>query len=610
MSRLGGGRGILAIALLGAVALAAYVVAVARATAVTSVTITSDHGYVSADPTATWTIDFTTSGSGALVIGNAVDVTFPAGFNVAGATAAFTATGFTGGCTTPTVVIISGQTVSVPLTGGTCQLAANTAAEITISGISAGATQYSRLGFSVLTYADTTFTTPIDGSGGHPPSPIDILASVTYASTTSAGGAVTSGSAPTDPSTPYSTVIAPTVTVLGNTGSLVLNGYTFGGWCDTNVAANPTLCTGTSYNAADTFTIAANTTLYSKWTRNSDGAGTLAVSPSTATASTAATTLVFTYTAPAGGTNGGEVDIDVPTGWNVPSITNGTAGCTTASTGSVAVVSRTIQVTGLNLAGGATETIRYGDRTGACNTGPGATVTSTVGASSFSTTQKTTSGGSLAAIGASPSVNVTAATAADGTGTLTVLPSSVTAGDTGKTVVFTYTAAAGGTNVGELDITVPAGWTTPSTAVGAGCTLWSGGSVVVAGSKIKVTGLTLAGAGTATVTYGATTGSCAGSGGAAAPLTATTSTFTATEKSTFLGTLSPIGSASITINSPPASNVLEWRVPIGRHLRPRHHVLIEPVRGDTAKWHDRPRLSGDHRLPANAVRVTAADSDF
>ncbi|CAB4685894.1 unannotated protein [freshwater metagenome] len=163
-NRLSVRRSLALLALLGVVGLAAYVVATARASSVTAVHFTPDT-FVSASPGATWTIDFTTTGAGALVVGNAVDVTFPAGFDVSGASAAFTATGFTGGCTTPVVAHPAAQTVSVPLTGGMCQLAANTAGSITITGISAIATQYSRFGFSVSTYADTTFTTPIDGSG-------------------------------------------------------------------------------------------------------------------------------------------------------------------------------------------------------------------------------------------------------------------------------------------------------------------------------------------------------------------------------------------------------------------------------------------------------------
>ena len=72
------------------------------------------------------------------------------------------------------------------------------------------------------------------------------------------GNTNTSGSAPTDGSKYHTT---DTVTVLGNTGSLVRTGYTFAGW---NTAADGS---GTSYNVGDTFVMDNNdVTLYAKWT--------------------------------------------------------------------------------------------------------------------------------------------------------------------------------------------------------------------------------------------------------------------------------------------------------------------------------------------------------
>ena len=88
----------------------------------------------------------------------------------------------------------------------------------------------------------------------------------------------TSGSAPTDGSSPY--LSGQTVTVLGNTGSLQKTGYSFGGW---NTAANGT---GTAYAPASTFTILANTVLYAQWTPNSD---TVTYNANTATSGSAPT---------------------------------------------------------------------------------------------------------------------------------------------------------------------------------------------------------------------------------------------------------------------------------------------------------------------------------
>ncbi len=64
------------------------------------------------------------------------------------------------------------------------------------------------------------------------------------------------GTAPTD-STSYSD--GDTVTVLGNTGSLTLTDYVWGGW---NTASDGS---GTSYVESDTFTISADVTLYALW---------------------------------------------------------------------------------------------------------------------------------------------------------------------------------------------------------------------------------------------------------------------------------------------------------------------------------------------------------
>lgn len=71
------------------------------------------------------------------------------------------------------------------------------------------------------------------------------------------GNGADSGDVPVDPDSPYDS--GDTVTVLGNTGTLVKTGKTFGGW---NTAADGT---GTAYAAEATFTISANTVLYAVW---------------------------------------------------------------------------------------------------------------------------------------------------------------------------------------------------------------------------------------------------------------------------------------------------------------------------------------------------------
>ncbi len=80
----------------------------------------------------------------------------------------------------------------------------------------------------------------------------------TYAVTYDGNGN-TGGTVPVDASSPYN--YNSTVTVLGNTGSLVKTGYSFASW---NSAADGS---GTNYAPAATFLMgAANVTLYAKWT--------------------------------------------------------------------------------------------------------------------------------------------------------------------------------------------------------------------------------------------------------------------------------------------------------------------------------------------------------
>ena len=82
---------------------------------------------------------------------------------------------------------------------------------------------------------------------------LDNDVTITYNGNTNTGGSV-----PIDGSSPY--VTSSSVTVLGNTGTLVKTGFTFNNW---NTAANGS---GTAYAPATTFTISANTVLYAQWT--------------------------------------------------------------------------------------------------------------------------------------------------------------------------------------------------------------------------------------------------------------------------------------------------------------------------------------------------------
>jgi hypothetical protein len=282
-----------------------------------------------------------------------------------------------------------------------------------------------------------------------------------------------------------------------------------------------------------------------------DGSGTMTVSPSLASASQSGRTLSFTYTAATGGMSSGEVDLVVPSGWTAPTASNA-AGCTTASTGSLAVSGSgpwTVAVTGVTLTGGSTLTITYGATSGgACTASDTATATATTGTATFTTSQKSTSAGSLTAITSSPTVTVYAA---DGSGILATTTSSVQASTTGTTIAFTYTAATGGINNGSVRIAVPSGWTVPVTTNAAGCTTASTGTVSTSGQTITVSSLTLSGGSTTVITYGATSGgSCASGDGATATSTLGAQTWQGQESSTAGGSAANLASSpSITITN-------------------------------------------------------------
>ena len=103
------------------------------------------------------------------------------------------------------------------------------------------------------------------------------------------GNTNTSGTAPTDGSSPYAG--GSNVTVLGNTGSLVKTGYTFANW---NTAADGS---GTSYSPTNTFTINANKNLYAQWTPVAPTTYTVTYLGNTNTSGTAPTDGSSPYTA-------------------------------------------------------------------------------------------------------------------------------------------------------------------------------------------------------------------------------------------------------------------------------------------------------------------------
>jgi hypothetical protein len=261
-----------------------------------------------------------------------------------------------------------------------------------------------------------------------------------------------------------------------------------------------------------------------------DGAGTMNVKPSGASA-TGHTTLKFAYSPAPGGMWEGTVTIDVPASWS-PASTNPTdPGYVTAGSGTVSVVGGDIQISGLTLFGGSLR-LQYGSRAGG---GPGALVPATPGPQTFAVQQRSSAGGTLTPLSASPDVTVYAP---DGSGTFTTPTLTVTHSSTDNTITFTYTVEIGGISNGAVVLRVPGGWSVPSVnGADPGYTTATAGSVAVSGRTLSVKGLSLAAGNTFSITYGSQ--ALAGPG-ATAPATTGPQTWTVKERSTSEGVLTPL----------------------------------------------------------------------
>jgi hypothetical protein len=418
-----------------------------------------------------------------------------------------------------------------------------------------GATLEQRIYYRIATAADTaattyqwSWTTSSDGaaailaySGTDATNPIDVAATDNAGSGTTATATGLTTTQTNDMLDAFYGVqgqSGPAVTATQDAAQGMTQEYTIASGSAPASRARATGADGTQASAAATGNKTATISASTPWVAHLvalqpplavDGAGTLTTPTTNVSASQTGNTITFTYTAAAGGMNNGSLTLVVPSGWTAPSITSNNAGYTTASTGTVSVAAQTITISSLTLAGGATATITYGATSGG---GPGATATATTGAQTWQAQQKARSTGTLTNLGSSPSITVNAA---NGSGTLTTPTSVVSASQTGRTITFTYTAAAGGINNGTVTLVVPAGWSAPSTTgANAGYTTASSGTVSVAAQTITVSSLTIAGGSTLTITYGSTA-----SGGPGATATSSTGaqTWQAQSKSTAGGSL-------------------------------------------------------------------------
>jgi Listeria/Bacterioides repeat len=200
---------------------------------------------ISADGSLAFTLSPISSGTGSV----SVTVTWPSSVSVDHVTASYAG----GDATTLTITTDSSSS-----TGSVTYSAASTASgnyPIVFKLYDSS----SKLLSSVTEVAKVRKNLSTTGTVALSASDFDPSYTVTYDSNVPTGLSLASGTAPSD-STSYSD--GATVTILGNTGSLAISGYTFTGW---NTAANGS---GTAYAASGdaTLTIAStNVTLYAQW---------------------------------------------------------------------------------------------------------------------------------------------------------------------------------------------------------------------------------------------------------------------------------------------------------------------------------------------------------
>jgi ell wall binding domain 2 (CWB2) len=124
-------------------------------------TVSFSSSSYAAGATATWTAEFTSSGTGTLTAGQHVFVTFVnTGFQLGAVSSATLVSGFTGCASSSAAAAAAGQTVTITLGTG-CALAANTTATVTIGNIvNPAASTYPGSDFTVSTSTDMTAGTP------------------------------------------------------------------------------------------------------------------------------------------------------------------------------------------------------------------------------------------------------------------------------------------------------------------------------------------------------------------------------------------------------------------------------------------------------------------
>ncbi len=524
---------------------------------------------------ATWTVGFTTSASGTLNNSSAITVTFPTAtptttFTTPSSPVVGLVSGFNAGCSVSSasgganVVTINLTTASPPCVN------AGAIASLTIAGVT-NATQATGIvaaNWKVSTSADTTTVNAGAGNTLTAGAPVKLqllLPSETNVNPTGVtvpasckGGTPAKQAAGTSfgiSSVKAEDAYCNYVSTVGLNDALALTSSD--ALASFMPSATPSLTNGTftgavTLNTPGSQTItASDTTDPSKMAASStvqvyakNGSGTLALDRLNVSAG-ATQALNFTYTAATGGTLGGVLRLTAPAGWPAPTALN-TSAVFSAGSGTIAFSAQQINFSALTMSAGDTVTITY------------TAAVPVVGTSGAWKGFEGSVGATFTALTAgSPTITINAA---DGSGTMTVSPTLVTAGSTTNSHTFTYTAAAGGVANSTIAIAVPAGWGDPQTASNtspnyttssAGTPSWSSGT-----RTLSVSGVTLAAAATLTVVYGNTTGGAQPSAAAVATTAAGTSTFTTSENSTGSSPMVALAaSPSVTVEAAAASDL-------------------------------------------------------
>ena len=175
-------------------------------------------------------------------------------FDLGGSTTAADLLAVTGSASVSGTVNVSINTFgSTPLSPGTYNLI--TAA---LGGLNGGTWLLTNgLTTQTVTVGGTLSSLQLNASSTAVSLTVATVYPVTYNANVPNGATLASGAVPVDGNSPY--VSGATVTVLDNSGNLIVTGYAFTGW---NTQANGS---GTPYSAGGTFTISSATTLYAQW---------------------------------------------------------------------------------------------------------------------------------------------------------------------------------------------------------------------------------------------------------------------------------------------------------------------------------------------------------